>query len=580
MRNGLFTHFLLEGMRQGAVDPDGAVRILKLCSYISRQVPEHQADQHPLMKSAAGEFILSWPSSDIAPPSLSLRQPSDEGIAVEQEPSHLAVPEQTPIDKPKHELVEQDLPLLLRPTRSSLQSISKRLIVLLLNRKRRLDYLIAAGFAALPILTAALIGAGKTVSGYKGYFVSYNWLAFVVIFPLVLYLLRLVMFQLLGTVIVEGVHDPPVIELTKGYKTETESIRSDFRDSVLDVRALYVAIFIAVAFFFALDLKEVLGVYVDYLILDKPSPLREKDWGVIFVEESSNVSPWANLVLVFIAQLVQTAAVTLAFLAVGLLFTHNLYFLQHIFQRRFSGNTASPRDIVVQLDDQDQCFGFRRAYRAFNTQVLCLTATGVILLISRFMNVDASQSKEIYGAIDAIIGLIPFNSALFSDVTRTGEGNPLNLFPDVGQVILAIAWIIGFLVISMPALVKLLPLFTSRRIEWQIDAYLKELLPDESLDWADLSAPTLQEVDNIAQRFTRNAFWPSGDNRGKILFLFSFYVFLVILFPLHFDSHHGLKFVSFYIFLIFLAFLMTGGFLKLFNIPLNYIDSRLTKKIK
>ena len=59
MRNGLFTHYLLEGLRGKVADEDGGVRALRLFSYLSRQVPQHKA-QHPLLKmaEAAADIVL------------------------------------------------------------------------------------------------------------------------------------------------------------------------------------------------------------------------------------------------------------------------------------------------------------------------------------------------------------------------------------------------------------------------------------------------------------------------------------------------------------------------------------------
>ena len=50
MRNGLFTHYLLEGLRGAAAGDDGAVRVFNLFDHISRQVSQHKL-QHPLFKS-------------------------------------------------------------------------------------------------------------------------------------------------------------------------------------------------------------------------------------------------------------------------------------------------------------------------------------------------------------------------------------------------------------------------------------------------------------------------------------------------------------------------------------------------
>lgn len=49
MRNGLFTNYLLEGLRGAAAEDDGMVRVFKLFDYLSLQVPKHKP-QHPHFK--------------------------------------------------------------------------------------------------------------------------------------------------------------------------------------------------------------------------------------------------------------------------------------------------------------------------------------------------------------------------------------------------------------------------------------------------------------------------------------------------------------------------------------------------
>jgi hypothetical protein len=56
MRNSLFTHYLLKGLRGAAADDDGAVRVFNLFDYVSKQVPQHKP-QHPLFK---GEIDLNF----------------------------------------------------------------------------------------------------------------------------------------------------------------------------------------------------------------------------------------------------------------------------------------------------------------------------------------------------------------------------------------------------------------------------------------------------------------------------------------------------------------------------------------
>ena len=70
MRNGLFTHYLLEGLRGKVADEDGGVRALRLFSYLSQQVPQHKS-QHPLLKTAeasADIMLCQIPAGVVEPP--------------------------------------------------------------------------------------------------------------------------------------------------------------------------------------------------------------------------------------------------------------------------------------------------------------------------------------------------------------------------------------------------------------------------------------------------------------------------------------------------------------------------------
>lgn len=53
MRNGLFTHYLLEALRgAAAIRGDGYVRIYDLAHYVQEKVPQRHPDQHPIFKGA------------------------------------------------------------------------------------------------------------------------------------------------------------------------------------------------------------------------------------------------------------------------------------------------------------------------------------------------------------------------------------------------------------------------------------------------------------------------------------------------------------------------------------------------
>lgn len=55
MRNGIFTHYLIEGMSGGAARSDGTIWVSNLFGYVSEHVPKHKP-QHPFQKSATEDF--------------------------------------------------------------------------------------------------------------------------------------------------------------------------------------------------------------------------------------------------------------------------------------------------------------------------------------------------------------------------------------------------------------------------------------------------------------------------------------------------------------------------------------------
>jgi hypothetical protein len=58
MRNGLFAHSLLEGLRGAAADNDGTIHINKLFSHV-RQGLDRYGLQHPFLKAAAEDFVIA-----------------------------------------------------------------------------------------------------------------------------------------------------------------------------------------------------------------------------------------------------------------------------------------------------------------------------------------------------------------------------------------------------------------------------------------------------------------------------------------------------------------------------------------
>ncbi len=63
MRNGLFTHYLLEGLRGGAAGPEGEVSIIDLYQYAAKKVKAHGQQigvtQTPWIKAATEDFVVA-----------------------------------------------------------------------------------------------------------------------------------------------------------------------------------------------------------------------------------------------------------------------------------------------------------------------------------------------------------------------------------------------------------------------------------------------------------------------------------------------------------------------------------------
>jgi hypothetical protein len=148
-----------------------------------------------------------------------------------------------------------------------------------------------------------------------------------------------------------------------------------------------------------------------------------------------------------------------------------------------------------------------------------------------------------------------------------------NGFHRVFALLIALSWVAMFLMVSMPAGVKMLPRLGGRAVERSIVGYLKEFLPDRIWKYGDV--PSVEEINEIAGRFAANAFWPTGNSQAWWLFFFSTATFFVILFPLRFSAQHVVKFVAFYVFLAALAVAVTGAMFRALTLYVGYVDERL-----
>ena len=102
MRNGLFSHYLLAGLRGEAADRDGAVRALPLFSYLSRQVSQHPSPQpqNPLLKTeTSGDIILCQTAPVVDEPEA--LTPSTPESVPEPQPTPPTAPQPSARERPE-----------------------------------------------------------------------------------------------------------------------------------------------------------------------------------------------------------------------------------------------------------------------------------------------------------------------------------------------------------------------------------------------------------------------------------------------------------------------------------------------
>jgi hypothetical protein len=300
-----------------------------------------------------------------------------------------------------------------------------------------------------------------------------------------------------------------------------------------------------------IDLSELFSVYQ----FNTPVRASELDWSVMY--QAGVISKATNILFCASAYFTQFLITTLGLWGVAFLAAHNLFFLERIYQR----SRAKAGDIIdyitLDLDDVNRCFGFRVANDGFNTQVFALLIAGVVILMSRFANVTGVE------------GL-----GNMEDILSGASHVQITFFPDAGQAILALAWIAGLFIITLPALVKLLPRlpFFGAVSQLSIDSYLHEFLTDEQWPYGD--TPTEKQINYVAAKFANNGFWPAGDNRASHLFFFSFWVLLVILYP--FNTKDMLIFLPSLLIMALIAYFLRTVLLKLLSSSLSYVDERLS----
>jgi TIR domain len=423
----------------------------------------------------------------------------------------------------------------------------------LLDTTKKWDYLILGLVCLAPSIFAWLLGIGDTVEiegiTYVGWFDKYNFWPFVFVQPLGLWLLRNAFIRV-ANVVPETVPDkpPPLVQLFRSSPSPQYAYDL-LRDWLVSPRIMGGALLASLAIQ-VVDIRELFAVYQ----FGNEVRAGEFDWSVMY--QAGLLGKSANAWFCVSAYFLQALITTMGLWGMAFLTAHNLFFLKSIYQRSRVNAGEEANYITLDLDDVDRCFGFRVANDSFNTQVVALSIAGVIILMSRFANVTSVE------------GLVTLDDILSGQLVR------ITFFPDIGQVLLALGWIVALIIITSPSLVKLAPRlpFLGAVSDLRIDSYLREFLTDDQ--WPYGEHPSENEINRMAAKFANNGFWPTGDNRASHLFFFSFWVLLVILYPI--NTKDMWLFVPSILLLGGIAYLLRTVLLKILNGSLSYVDDRLT----
>lgn len=227
----------------------------------------------------------------------------------------------------------------------------------------------------------------------------------------------------------------------------------------------------------------------------------------------------------------------------------------NIYQRQRTREGNFGNYFQIDVNDVNRCFGFRVANEAFNTQVKALMIAGAAMFLSRYAHAKHTDASNI-------------------DLSNWRQVLPDFSFPIAGQWLMALFWLIALLIVAMPAFVKLLPRMPNRGsnlINLSVETYLREFFSDET--WPKDKSGKDESVAIVAGKFARNSFWPTGDNRASVLFLFSYWIFFVILLP-PVSLHLATLLITFTVYGI-AAYLLRSATFRGLKWALRYVDEML-----
>ena len=314
----------------------------------------------------------------------------------------------------------------------------------LLDRSRRahVDYAIAFLIGVTPVMLAPVVGVESSLAYgdgfYHGYHHRINWMSFCVILPAILFAFRWITSRI-GWQSSSHAERPPIVGLMQGCKTSPETTIEEeltdvFKENVFGTNSFAAATLVTILISI-LDARVVGLAYRCASMRSGWSPAEveaecaivEKGWSTMFLTGTAGF--YSNLLFVFVAYLVQACAILMGIWLLVIMCRHNWYFMKCIYRRTRDGDDVGgvgDAVIVLAVDDPETCFGFRPAFRAFNTQVTALLAGGLVMLVSRYLNVGAAHTNAIENAIETLMEA-PGNLGILVTLGQTENTNLCDL---------------------------------------------------------------------------------------------------------------------------------------------------------
>jgi hypothetical protein len=373
-------------------------------------------------------------------------------------------------------------------------------------------YLLGYGFdRALPAEALRVcIDAGRVaptdVVTMRGLFARPNWSGYPVMLPLALLLVRSTLRMMYG----ESKTSP------LSHNPAYAPIRERVQVLVSDGRTL-------VAAMLGTLLVTIIDKYPDVMQIGHRSDVCPTSFDWSWYATMFDDLHWPSAIVMHVlTTFEQFVIIALPIVLLINLIRFNGAYLQAIYIR-----SRTARGFALDLDDPDRRLGLGRLSSIFNTQLVAVGCVGLLLLVSRYANVD---ENAVNGLIDTVIAMVKDFPQTTGYLERIW-GLIRFLYPNVAQVVSVTIWAALVYSAMRAADVKLLPFQYVSARDGRV-AFLREIVEEGSHYDALLARGNKHDVDAVAEAFRGHDFWPSGDTRAAESLFFCTFVMLLLLFPI------------------------------------------------